>query len=170
MSLRRFAVVLVPVLASGCSSAPEGGSDPARPRLALPENPSVDASARAAVAVPTEILASKIELYLPPGLYSDLEYRPFRHEAREYGTEVGRRISLRPAGDPKDLQQPARVTIGAWKLASFGPIEVLFASDGGPAARLEANGVDLLVREGRTRRALSSVSIAGERVDARETP
>jgi hypothetical protein len=171
MSLRPPIVpFFVVLLVAGCASPPPE-SAPAAKKITPMSDPVADAAARAAIAHPTELLAQKIDLFLPSGLYSDLEYRPYAHEAREYETELGRRISIRPSGDPKDALQPARVNIGAWKLASFGPIEVLFGVTPGSApARLRASGVDLFVREGRRERALATVAIDGERVDAGATP
>ncbi|HKE01761.1 MAG TPA: hypothetical protein VKE69_12170 [Planctomycetota bacterium] len=165
--MNRPTLVVLSLLA-GCSSAPASG--PAK-KISPMSDPVADAAARAAVARPMQVLAKKIDLFLPPGLYSDFEYRPYAHDAREYETELGRRISIRPPGDPKDVLQPARVTIGGWKLASFGPIEVLFGVDrSGAPARLRASGVDLFVRDGRTERGIATVTVDGERVDARGAP
>lgn len=155
-------------LAAAVACQSSGPPEPAV-KLTPPAHPKADEAAGRAVAKPLEILATRIEAILPPSLYSEVTLRAQDHEHREFQTKTGRRISLTPPQPPSE--RPAWITVGAWKLASTGPIEVLFAVEpGAAAARVRAHGVSVLARDGRTSKGLASVQVDDEAVTSSESP
>lgn len=162
-STKRAAACLAACAAmlSACTST----AAPEEPKVKLtpPANAEADAAAARAVAKPLEILADRIELMLPPAMYAELTLRQETFGHREFQTKTGRRISLTPPEG--GTSKPAWAMVGSWKLASFGPLEVLFAVEpGSAAARVRAHKVTLLARDGQTRRSLDSVSVDDEEV------
>jgi hypothetical protein len=151
-------------LLAACTSS-ENPDKPIEKRITMPEDPKADARARAAVAVKTQILAERVELYLPPGLYGELEVKSQSHSKDEFETGSGRRITLKPPENAPPNVQPARVNIGQWGLAARGKIDVLFVLPGeGPAARVRAYGVDLFHRDGVSKRGLPEVDLDDQSV------
>lgn len=145
---------------AGCASEGKSEERPIEKKITMPEDPVADGRARAAAAMATEILAERVELYLPPGLYSEVEITVKTHVKDEFETALGRRITLRPPEPGLRTTPPARVHVGKWRLAARGKIDVLFAQpDGGPAARIQAFGVDLFHRNGESKRGLPLVEI-----------
>jgi hypothetical protein len=153
------AFLLTLVFSLGCASDKSKPDADPKKVISMPENPEADSRARLAVAVPLQILAERVELYLPPALYSELQCVTQEHSKDEYDTAFGRRITLVPPQAAK-AQNPARVSIGEWKLAARGKIDVLFSvTPGEPAARVRAFGVDLLYRDKQSRRGLPAVEV-----------
>ena len=154
-------VAAIAAAISACKSTTS--SEEPKVKLSPPENKDADQAAARAVAKPLEILADRIELLLPPTMYTELTLRQETFDHREFQTKTGRRISLTPPAG--GTTKPAWAMVGEWKLASFGPIEVLFAVEpGAAAARVRAHGVTLLARDGQTRRSLETVSVDDEEV------
>ncbi|MFN0206452.1 MAG: hypothetical protein ACKVS6_09110 [Planctomycetota bacterium] len=157
--------------AFSCKSPGGPESAPATRRITMPENPEYDSRARKAVAIRTEILANKIELFLPPALYSELTIAPNVHKQDEFQTEYGRRISIKPPADGVPVKTPARVNCGEWRLASHGPIEILFITEkDAAAARIRATGVSLLFRDSQKHQNISRVDVDDDRYSIRRTP
>jgi hypothetical protein len=153
---------------AGCKASSGDRAGTATRRISMPENPEVDARARASVAKRTELLANKIELYLPPALYSELSIVPNVHRQDEFQTAAGRRISLRPPEGGVPVKTPARVNCGEWRLASHGPIEILFITEkDAAAARVRATGVTLLFRDGQKHQNVSGVDIDDDKCTVR---
>lgn len=150
------------VFAVACVSSGKPETAPAA-RITMPENPEADARARAATAVRTEVLANKIELYLPPALYGEVEIAPGLHSQDQFETMVGRRISIKPPESGASTTNPARVNVGGWRLASNGNIEVLFGVESGPAARIRATGVTLFFRDGVKHQNVARIQVDDDR-------
>ncbi len=171
-------LLLAPLLLASCGSpgrTPDGGG-PVEPVFVVPGDPVLDPRALAVVDRPLEILANRIEIHLPASLYGKdalpVELRVGHHTQVEFGTELGRRISLQPPPAPTGaLPVPARMSLGNWRLASFGPLEVLWAY-GGPreGVWLEATGVALCSRDGTIRREISSVVVVGDELRIGSNP
>ena len=164
MSARILAFFFVGVLAA-CASHPSADGGPDAKKITMPADPERDSRARASTAKPLQILAERIELYLPPGLYAEVECAPQSHIKDEFDTGFGRRISMTPPPVRDPSMKPARVRIGKWDLAGRGKVDILFAkADDGPSARVRAYGVDLLVRDEQTRRGLPEVDVDDDQV------
>jgi hypothetical protein len=161
MRLAILEFVIVGVLGA-CASPSGSESGPAGKKISMPTDPSRDGRAREETGKPVQILAERIELYLPPGLYAEVECAPQSHIKDEFDTGFGRRISMTPPTERNPSMKPARVRIGKWDLAGRGRVDILFPkADEGPAARARAFGVDLLVRDNETRRGLPEVDVDG---------
>ncbi|MBI3818354.1 MAG: hypothetical protein HY286_06650 [Planctomycetes bacterium] len=153
--------------AAGCTtSEKQQGAPPLH--VAMPANPDADARARSAVEHAVSISANRIELYLPPALYAELTCAPSTHQQTEYGTAVGRRISIKPPKEGEPAGDPARMVIGKWTLESNGPMEVLFVVDKSAAvARVRASGVARATRDGKEYKNAASVHIDDEQFSVR---
>lgn len=158
------AAVALALAALGCvGAAPD--SRPIDKRISMPVNPVLDARAREILAKRVEVLAERVELYLPPALYSELQCIPQLHTKDEFDTAAGRRVTLRPPAQGAPPSTPARVHVGSWRLAARGKIDVLFSAPAeGPAVRLRAYGVDLFFRDPVATRGVPEVDVDDDQV------
>jgi hypothetical protein len=157
-----LAIVIVG-MASSCKGPAPNESRPGDKHISMPESPERDARAREIAAKPLQILAEKIEIYLPPGVYAEVACEAQNHTKDEYNTGAGRRIALAAPAVREAGERPARVRFGSWDLAARGRIDVLFVTaEGGPAVRVKATGVELLVRDQQSRRGLPEVDVEND--------
>ncbi|MBL8693006.1 MAG: hypothetical protein JNJ88_02820 [Planctomycetes bacterium] len=162
-------------LAAGCTSSGAGkstsaGQDSERGRAA-------EEAALRAMEAPVELLAGRVEVLLPAGLYGSdrlfIVAKPgVNYNKREFQTASGHRLSIQKiAGAAEGPAEPARLDLGKWKLYATGAIEVLFTGTADlSTVRMKATAVELWKRGTETRRGVPVLVLEGDRVEVRTTP
>src|SRR4030095_14005389 len=97
MSRRQWAAACLVAWAAAISACKSTtASEEPKVKLSPRATEEVEEGAARAVAKPLEILADRIELMLPPAMYTELTLRQETFGHREFQTKTGRRISLTP--------------------------------------------------------------------------
>jgi len=160
---------------AGCTSS--GTGKPAASAQSSERGRAAEEAALRAIETPVELLAGRVEVLLPAGLYGSdrlsIVAKPgANYNKREFQTASGHRLSIQKiAGAAEGPAEPTRLDLGKWKLYATGSIEVLFT--GAPelsTVRVKATAVELLKRGTETRRSVPVIVLEGDRVEVRTTP